>query len=64
MVPTVTHAYQLGGSLTSETLPLVLPLPALGITDCLLGVILSPQLPLSTRKPLCASLSVSLLIGN
>lgn len=27
MVPTVTHAYQLGTSLTSETLPPVLPLP-------------------------------------
>lgn len=49
MVPTVTHAYQLGRSLTSETLPPARSLPALGITDGLLGVILSPQLPLTTN---------------
>lgn len=62
MVPTVTHAYQPGRSRTSEALPPARPLPALGITYCLLGATLSPQLPLTTRKLLCATVTVSLLI--
>lgn len=64
MAPTVTHAYQPGRSRTSEILPPARPLPALEITRCLLGAILSPQLPLATKKPLCASVSASLLVGK